>query len=145
VQNEDKALEEILARKRNELLKGRTVSESQTHEILHTPVKLTDSNFSQAVSRYPLIVVDFWAAWCGPCRLVSPVLEQLARELAGKVVFGKLNVDENPATANAFRIQSIPTIAIFKDGVAIDSIMGAALKSQIQAKILAHIQSRTPS
>ena len=141
VQNDDKALEEILARKRNELLKGRTVSESRTHEVFSIPVKLTDFNFSQAVARYPLIVVDFWAAWCGPCRVVSPVIEQLARELAGKVVFGKLNVDENPVTANAFGIQSIPTITIFKDGAAIDGIIGAASKSQIQTKLLAHIQS----
>jgi thioredoxin len=139
VQNEDKALEEILARKRNELLKGRTASEIRTREILFTPVKLTDSNFSQAIARYPLIVVDFWAAWCGPCRVVSPAIEQLATELAGKVVFGKLNVDENPVTANAFGIQSIPTITIFKNGGAIDAIIGAASKSQIQTKLLTHI------
>ena len=86
-------------------------------------------------------VVDFWAARCGPCKVASPVIEQPARELARKVVFGKLNVDENPTTANAFGIQSIPTITIFKDGAAIDGIIGAASKSQIQTKLLAYIQS----
>ena len=143
MQNEDKELEEILARKRSELLTARRVNETRNHVVISTPVKLTDSNFSQAVTRYPLLVVDFWAAWCGPCRMVSPVIEQLASEHAGKVVFGKVNVDENPLTAAAFVIQSIPTITIFKDGSAVDGFIGAASKSQIQTKLSAHMQSRT--
>ncbi len=97
MQNEDKELEEILARKRSELLSARRINETRNHVVISTPVELTDSNFSQAVTRYPLLVVDFWAAWCGPCRMVSPVIEQLASEHAGKVVFGKVNVEENPS------------------------------------------------
>jgi len=143
VQNEDKELEEILARKRSELLSARRVNETRNHVVISTPVELTDSNFSRAVTRYPLLVVDFWAAWCGPCRMVSPVIEQLASEHAGKVVFGKVNVDENPLTAAAFGIQSIPTITIFKDGSAVDGFIGAASKSQIQTKLSVHMQSRT--
>ena len=76
------------------------------------------------VSKNHLIVVDFWAPWCGPCRAVSPVIEQLATELVGKVVFGKLNVDENPVVSNTFGIQSIPTIAIFKNGKMVDGFVG---------------------
>jgi thioredoxin 1 len=143
VQNEDKELDEILARKRSELFSARRVNETRNHVVISTPVELTDSNFSQAVIRYPLLVVDFWATWCGPCRMVSPVIEQLASEHAGKVVFGKVNVDENPLTAAAFGIQSIPTITIFKDGSAVDGFIGAASKSQIQTKLSAHMQSRT--
>jgi len=75
--------------------------------------------------------------------MVSPVIEQLASEHAGKVVFGKVNVDENPLTAAAFGIQSIPTITIFKDGSAVDGFIGAASKSQIQTKLSVHMQSRT--
>lgn len=143
VKNEDKELEEILARKRSDLLSARRINETRNHVVISTPVELTDSIFSQAVTRYPLLVVDFWAAWCGPCRLVSPVIEQLAREHAGRVVFGKVNVDENPLTAATYGIQSIPTITIFKDGSAVDGFIGAASKSQIQTRLSAHMQSHT--
>jgi len=142
VKNEDKELEEILARKRSELLSTRIVNETRNHVVISTPVELTDSNFSQAVTRYSLLVVDFWADWCGPCRLISPIIEQLASELAGKVVFGKVNVDENPLTAATFGIQSIPTITIFRDGSAVDGFIGVASKSQIQTKLSAHMQSQ---
>ena len=142
MQNEDKELEEILARRRSELLSARRTNETRNHEVISTPVELTDSNFSQAVTRYPLLVVDFWAAWCGPCRMVSPVIEQLASEHAGRVVFGKVNVEENPLTVAAFGIQSIPTITIFKDGSAVDGFVGAASKSQIQIILSAHMQTR---
>ena len=133
---EDKELNDIMTRKRNELIARWDILPRII--LLHRPVLLTDSNFNQEVEKYPLIVVDFWAPWCGPCRMVSPVIEQLAKELAGKVVFGKVNVDENPRIASAFGIQSIPTITIFKNGKAIDGFVGAASKSQMQSKIMAY-------
>lgn len=135
---EDKELNDIMTRKRNELI-ARAGQSSE--EIKASPVLLTDSNFNQEVDKYPLLVVDFWAPWCGPCRMVTPVIEQLAKELAGKVVFGKVNVDENPRIASAFGIQSIPTITIFKNGKAIDGFVGAVSKSQMQSKIKAHLDN----
>jgi thioredoxin 1 len=130
----DDELENILARKRNELM-----ANAQNGSKITSPINLTDSNFNEIVSNHSLLVVDFWAPWCGPCRMVSPIVEQLASELAGKVVFGKLNVDENPKVASMFGIQSIPTIAIFKNGKQVDGFVGAAPKSQIQSRVLGHL------
>ena len=138
----DKELNDILSRKRNELIERvKSTDGSSIAAVIDSPILLTDSNFNNEVGKYPLMVVDFWAPWCGPCRMVSPVIEQLARELAGKVVFGKVNVDENRTVAGAFGIQSIPTIAILKNGKAIDGFVGAASKSQMEAKIMTHVAS----
>jgi thioredoxin 1 len=134
----DKELDEIMARKKSELLTNAQLSENKPSSV-SSPITLSDSNFEQALKENPLLVVDFWAVWCGPCRMVAPVIEQLASELAGKVVFGKLNVDENPAISRTFGIQSIPTVAIFKNGKAIDAIVGAVSKSQMQSTILKYL------
>lgn len=134
----DKELDEIMARKKSELLTNAQLSENKPSSV-SSPITLSDSNFEQALKENSLLVVDFWAVWCGPCRMVAPVIEQLASELAGKVVFGKLNVDENPAISRTFGIQSIPTIAIFKNGKAIDAIVGAVSKSQMQSTILKYL------
>jgi thioredoxin 1 len=101
---------------------------------VETEVKtLTDANFDQDVegSKLPMIV-DFWAPWCGPCRTVSPVIEQIAGEHSDKVTVGKLNVDENPATASKFGIMSIPTIILFKDGRPEKKVIGARPKADFE-------------
>jgi len=103
------------------------------------PILLSDASFSSEISKYPLMVVDFWAAWCGPCRTVAPIIEQLAKEYAGRVAFGKLNVDENPLTSGEFEVQSIPTLLIFRNGEAVDGIVGAVPKYQIESRIKAHL------
>lgn len=134
----DEQLNDILANKIQELSQKafNDKSSSETHRTtIAAPLILNDSNFAQAVQKYPLLVVDFWAPWCGPCRILSPTIEQLAKEFAGKVMFGKLNVDENPRVASAFRIQSIPTVAIFKNSQMVDGFVGVASKSQIQSKV----------
>jgi thioredoxin 2 len=96
------------------------------------PVIVTDSNFASVIERSSLpVLLDLWAPWCGPCRALSPIIEQLATELAGKVKVGKLNVDENPVIASRFRISSIPTLLILKNGQVVDRIVGAQPKQEI--------------
>jgi len=109
------------------------------------PIVLTDSNFASEVSKYPIMLVDFWAPWCGPCRMVSPIIEQLSREYSGKVAFGKVNVDENQRIAASFGIQSIPTLMIFKGSRAVDVIVGALPKAQIEMKLKQQLLSNTDS
>ena len=90
------------------------------------PIVLTDANFEQVINSNGVpVMVDFWAVWCGPCKMVAPVIEDLAREYAGRAVVGKLNVDENPGVASRYGIMSIPTLMIFRDGKVIDRLIGA--------------------
>ena len=142
----DEELERIMQRKMNEFsLRTKRDDHIEGNPSSTTPITLTDQNFNEMVSKYPLLIVDFWAPWCGPCRMVSPVIAELSQELAGKAIFGKLNVDENPMIASTFGIQSIPTIAIFKDGKAVDGIIGAASKSHIMSKLSTHINNNSSS
>lgn len=103
------------------------------------PVDLTDSTFDKALRDHPYIMVDFWAPWCGPCRFVSPVLEELARDYAGKITLGKVNVDENPMVSNRFMISSIPTIKFFKNGEEVDTMIGAAPRPYIEQRLKEHL------
>jgi thioredoxin 1 len=102
-------------------------------------VTLTDENFEQEIeSSEGLAIVDFWAEWCGPCRLVGPLVEQLATEYVGKVKVGKLDVDSNRITSQRYGIRSIPTILYFKDGELVDQVIGAVPKSHLEQKIQQH-------
>ena len=105
---EDNEISAIMKRKK-EILEEKLRSMNEIKKI-NKPINLTDSNFDIEKSKYSLLVVDFWAAWCGPCKMVSPIIEQLAEQYAGKIVFGKVNVDENPHISQRFGIQSIPTL-----------------------------------
>jgi thioredoxin len=99
-------------------------------------VHLTEQNFDEALSRDPgLMMVDFWAEWCGPCRAIAPLLEDLARGSAGKVTLAKVNVDENPGLAARYGIRSIPTILFVKGGKVADQVIGAVPRAKLQAKL----------
>ncbi len=99
-------------------------------------VSLTSASWdSEVLQSKGVVVVDFWAAWCGPCRMVAPTIEELAKEYAGKIKVGKLNTDENSDIASKYKIMSIPTIMFFKDGQKVDQIVGAVPKQQIKSKI----------
>src|SRR5438445_13683110 len=97
-----------------------------------SPVKVDDSSFDSFVSKYPLILADCWAPWCGPCRLVSPVIDWLARDYQGKVACGKMNTDENPATSSRSDIMPIPTRLLFKSGTRGDQFLGAITQARSQ-------------
>ena len=103
------------------------------------PLIVTDQSFSQEVlNSSGLVLLDCWAPWCGPCRVVGPIMEQLAAESLGRYRVAKLNVDDNPRTASQFQIQSIPTMLIFKNGKLVDRIIGAQPKPAIASRLLAH-------
>ena len=132
---EDQELE-ALRMKRAEALRNELEMKSA---LPSTPVEITDDNFKDVVARYPYILIDFWAPWCGPCRMVGPVLEQLAKEYQGKIVIGKLNVDTNPRTARSFRVASIPTLIMVKEREMVERITGALPKQALVQYIEKHI------
>ena len=99
------------------------------------PVPLTDDEFDGFVAKYPVVVVDCWAPWYGPCRMVTPAVEALANELNGKVAFGKLNTDENARVPMKYNISAIPTLLVFKGGKQVDRIVGALPREQLGSRI----------
>ena len=100
------------------------------------PIELTDDTFEEEVLESDLpVLVDFWAEWCGPCRMVSPIVEELAEEYDGKAKFGKVDVDENADISMEYNIRSIPSLLIFKDGEVVDQVVGAVPKSQLKKKL----------
>ncbi len=131
----DEEIERINRRKFEDILRMQAQRSTQSTQTSEKPIVLSDSNFYSELSRHPLMVVDFWAPWCGPCRMVGPIIEELARDYAGKITFGKLNVDDSPITANQFQVQSIPTILIFKNGQAVDGVLGAMPRASLESKI----------
>lgn len=135
---EDEEISAIMKRKK-EILEEKLRSMNEIKKI-KKPINLTDSNFDIEKAKYSLLVVDFWAAWCGPCKMVTPIIEQLAEQYAGKIIFGKVNVDENPHISQRFGIQSIPTLMILKEGQVIDVMIGALPKGQIENRIKQHIE-----
>jgi len=103
-------------------------------------VEVDDNTFDEFVKKYPVVVVDCWADWCMPCKTLSPVIEELAMDMQGKIVFGSLDVDSNHATVKKYSIMSIPTLLVFKDGKLVDSIIGAMPRQILEPKLTAHVE-----
>ena len=104
------------------------------------PLEITDANFTDDVEKSDLpVLLDFWAVWCGPCKMIAPIVEELAGEYSGKIKIGKLDVDNNPGVATKFGIRSIPTLLIFKEGKLVDQIVGAVPKGHIVEKLKAQL------
>ncbi|MEM2092568.1 MAG: thioredoxin [Candidatus Bathyarchaeia archaeon] len=135
VLDEDEELERIRKRKMEDLLRRRNTAS----EPISEPIEVTDSNFHEVVRSSRLVVIDCWAQWCAPCRMMAPIIDELAKEYAGKILFGKLNVDENPEVPGQYQIMSIPTFLVFKDGVLVDRIVGAMPKKILEQRITRYI------
>ena len=104
------------------------------------PIEITDSNFDAEVAKSDLpVLIDFWAVWCGPCKMVAPIVEELAKDYDGRAKIGKLDVDNNQQTAIKFGIRSIPTLLIFKNGQVVDTIIGAVPKGHIAERLNTHL------
>ena len=103
------------------------------------PQVITDANFKEVLDTDKPVLVDFWAEWCGPCKMIGPIVKELANDYDGKAVIAKVNVDENPGTAAEFGIRSIPTLLIFKDGEIVDKQIGAVPKAVLSGKLEAQL------
>ena len=104
------------------------------------PVEVNDSNFqAEVVNSQTPVLVDFWATWCGPCKMIAPIVEELANEYDGRLKIGKLDVDANPAVSMQYGIRSIPTLLIFKGGMVVEQIVGAMPKRQLVDKLSRHV------
>jgi len=139
---EDKELERIKRSKLEEMMRrisGRTEEVKPASKISGKPVDLTDATFTKFIKDNAMVVVDVWAPWCGPCVFVSPIVEEIARDYAGRIAFGKLNVDENPRVAMEYGIMSIPTLLVFKNGQLVDRIIGAMPRQRLEPMITRHL------
>lgn len=102
-------------------------------------VNLSDSEFEQTIQKNPLVLVDFWAEWCPPCRAIAPTLDEIAQDLGSKLLVAKINVDQNPETPQRFGVRGIPTLILFKDGKEVDQIVGLRDKADLLANIQKYI------
>lgn len=110
------------------------------------PIVVTDATFNQEVIQSDIPVLnDFWAEWCGPCKMIAPILEEIAEEYEGKLKVTKLDVDQNPVTMMQFGIMSIPTLILFKGGQPVERLVGAMPKARLLSKIKPHLDEASPS
>jgi thioredoxin 1 len=135
VSAEDDELKRIKERKLKELTQQR----ENKQKMITKPAHVTDATFNKAVQENKLAIIDCWASWCGPCMVLAPTIDALAEEYAGKVFIGKLDVDENPKTAEQFQVFSIPTLLVMKDGVEVDRVVGLCQKNYIEDKLKKHL------
>jgi len=136
---EDKELERIKRAKLQEIMKKSKASFEKEGMVLDKPIEVTDAIFKEIIGKHPLVVVDCWAPWCGPCQMVAPVIQELARDYAGKILFGKLNVDENREVSMQYQIMGIPTLLVFKNGKLLERIVGAMPRRMLEPKIKCYL------
>ena len=128
-------IEEIRQRKMQEMMQRAGQGSPDGNAWPGSPVQVGDDTFESFVRKHPKVVVDCWAPWCGPCRMLSPIIDTLAKEMKGQVAFAKLNTDDNSGTAGKFKIMSIPTLLFFKDGRLINQMVGAAPQAVVEQEI----------
>ncbi|MEM3508459.1 MAG: thioredoxin [Nitrososphaerota archaeon] len=131
MKDEDIEIEKIRYKKMRELL----FKNIKKEEISNNPIEINNENFNENLQKYNNLIIDFWAEWCAPCKAIAPIIEELAKEYAGKIVFGKINVDENQEIAAKFFIMSIPTLIFFKNGKEVNRIIGLVPKEIINKEI----------
>jgi thioredoxin 1 len=127
----DSKLDKIHAEKTSFISEG----SQQEHASQGHVVELTEGNFDKLINSGKVTFVDFWAVWCGPCRMMEPIVERLAVKFGAGVTFGKLNVDEHPAIATKYEVQSIPTFMLFKNGVPVDAVIGTMQEAVLEQRI----------
>lgn len=115
------------------------INEKELLRNIREPLNLEDTTFFQTINKFPIMLVDFWAPWCGPCRMMSPIIDQIGKDYLGKLVIGKINVDENPLIARQFSISSIPTLMLFKRGKELNKIIGSVSKNKIDEMVKMHL------
>jgi len=139
----DEGLERIRQKKLKELMKkskrGEGAFRKESEPTSNKPVEVTDATFTETIRNHSLVVVDCWAPWCAPCHMVAPIVEEMARDYAGRILFGKLNVDENQRVAMQYEIMSIPTLLVFKNGKLVDRIVGAMPRQMLEPRITRYL------
>jgi thioredoxin 1 len=125
-------LEEIKKKKLKELMKRSQYSDK--------PIEVTDENLDSIIHKYPLILIDCWAGWCAPCRMIAPMIEELAKKYRGRIVFGKLDVSQNMITANKFDVMAIPNLLIFKNGKLVDRIIGVQPQPILESRLKEYLE-----
>jgi len=135
----DEELETIKQRKLRQLMEKAVETENKKKPALNKPIEVSDATFKDVIQNNPIVVVDCWAPWCAPCHMVAPVIEEMARDYAGRILFGKLNVDENREVAMQYQIMGIPTLLVFKNGKLADRIIGAMPRQVLEPKITRYL------
>jgi len=125
-------LEEIKRRKLKELMKK--------PQYPGEPIEITDKNIDSIIHKYPLVLIDCWAAWCMPCRMIAPMIDELAKKYRGRIVFGKLDVSQNMITANKFDVMAIPNLLIFKNGKLVDRIIGVQPQPILESRLKEYLE-----